>query len=304
MINIRTLKKSEWSEVSQIIFYATNTWYEKNGKSPVFVCAPNDLMFFCETYESIDPGCCLIAEIDNRIGACCFYHPKSTHYSLGIMCVHPDFFGKGLAKLLLNEIILKAQIAGLPIHLISSAQNIDSFSLYNKAGFIPVSIYQDMIISVPEDLFLIPESALLNVHKATESDIKEIVKLEYFLNGKDHSKDLQHIINSSSENWNCHIFKSNGKITGFLCSVNHPSSQIIGLGASKTSAEMDILIKSHLQYFKNLNVLVLVPSQDAFLKESLLKLKAKNIELHLTQVYSTKALPNVRGVILPTFLPE
>lgn len=91
MVATRPMKKNEWQTVGQLIFTATNTWYGKNGKATVFSCSPDDLQFFGETYENLDPDCCLVAEIDGQTGACCFYHPRPTHFTLGIMCVHPDF---------------------------------------------------------------------------------------------------------------------------------------------------------------------------------------------------------------------
>ena len=95
---IRSMKTSEWTEVAKLIFTSTYNWYENNGKAAVFNCSPEDLLFFCETYEALDPDCCLVAVVNNQVAASCFYQPRPTHYSLGIMCVHPGFYGRGLAK--------------------------------------------------------------------------------------------------------------------------------------------------------------------------------------------------------------
>ena len=304
MESIRTMKPKEWEEVGKLIYVATNTWYEQNGKSPVFSCEAADLRFFCEVYEGMDPGCCLVAEIDAQIAASCFYHPRPTHYSLGIMCVHPKFYGRGLAKKLLNEIIRLSSEANKPLNLISSAINLDSFSLYNKAGFAPISFYQDMIIPVPEEGFDFAINELACTRSATIADIPEMVKLEMDIHGQDHSKDFEYIINVSSGHWNCNVYEENGKILGFLCSVNHPSTKIIGLGAFRSESIALTLIKSHLNFYKAHSPLVIIPSSQRDLVKELLKLKARNVELHITQTIADNPTLPKNGFIIPTFMPE
>ena len=304
MEKIRPLKKNEWDELAYLIFTSTNTWYEVNGKSAVFNCAPSDLRFFCEVYEAMDPNCCLVIEIDGTIAASCFYHPRPTHFSLGIMCVHPDYYGRGLARLLLNEIIERAHKADKPLNLISSAMNLDSFSLYNKAGFIPKTFFQDMIIPVPEEGLNFSGKELSDCRKATFADIPAMVEVEKEIHGQDHGKDLQYIINDSTGVWNCYVFEKDNQIQGFLCSVNHASSKIIGLGAMKEHRSAAALIKSQLNHFKGENPLVIIPSKERELVQELLKLKARNVELHVSQTNSPDSAVPIKGLILPTFMPE
>ncbi|MCM8542351.1 MAG: GNAT family N-acetyltransferase [Lentisphaeraceae bacterium] len=304
MEKLRTMKPNEWDEVGQLIFTATNTWYEQNGKAAVFNCSPGDLSFFCKTYEDLDPDCCLVIEINGKISASCFYHPRPTHYSLGIMCVHPDYYGRGLARKLLTKIISLSKKAVKPLNLISSAQNIDSFSLYNKAGFVPLDVYLDMILPVPNSGFEFSEEQLSGIRPATFKDIPAMVLLEKEIHGQDHGKDLQYIINGSSVHWNCHVLEKDGNIQGFLCSVNHSSSKIIGLGAIYDSSDTLRLIKSHLNYFKGHSPLLLIPAREKLLVQELLKMKARNIELHITQVLSDTQATPVNGLTIPTFLPE
>jgi len=297
------MKSNEWSEVGELIFRTTNTWYEKNGKAPVFNCAPKDLRFFCEVYEALDPDCCLVVEIDKQIAASCFYHPRPSHYSLGIMCVDPQFYGRGLARKLLDEIIKLAQKANKTLHLISSAINLDSYSLYNKAGFVPKDLYQDMIIPVPGDGKSFEPGEIEGVRAATFKDIPAMVSLEKEIHGQDHGKDLQFIINDESGTWNCHVLEKDGALQGFLCRVNHPSSKIIGLGVSRNSQTALSLIKSHLDYYKGESPLVIVPVKETVLVQELLKMKARNVELHISQSIPFSASPK-NGFIMPTFMPE
>lgn len=301
---IRSMKTNEWGEVGKLIFASTNTWYEQNGKKPVFNCSPEDLSFFCEVYEALDPGCCLVAEIDGKIAASCFYHPRPSHYSLGIMCVHPNFYGRGLAGKILNKIIDLAMKANKPLNLISSAMNLDSYSLYNKAGFIPKDFYQDMIIPVPESGCQFSDEEPGTVRDATFKDIPAMVEVEKEIHGQDHGKDLQYIIKDSSGCWHCHIFENEGEIQGFLCSVKHASTNIIGLGAVRSASSTLPLIKSHLKYFKGQSPLIIVPAREKLIVQELLKMKARNVELHVTQSISKDPLQPVKGIVIPTFMPE
>ena len=300
---IRSMNPNEWDAVGKLIFTSTNTWYENNGKAAVFNCKAENLRFFCETYEALDPACCLVAEVNGEIAASCFYHPRPSHYSLGIMCVHPDYYGRGLARKLLNQIIGLAQKENKPINLISSAMNLDSYSLYNKAGFVPCEFYQDMIIPVAENGCDFSEEELTGVRTATFKDIPAMVELEMKIHGQDHGKDLQYIISDSTGTWNCHVIERENCISGFLCSVNHESTKIIGLGAFQEYKSAISLIKSHLNYYKGLNPLVIIPAKEKDLVQELLKMKAKNVELHISQSIPASESPS-NGLIMPTFMPE
>ena len=101
-------------------------------------------------YEDLDPGCCVVAEdtASGQLLGSCFYHPRETHVSLGIMNAHPDSFGRGVAGKLLRYIIDFADRQSKPVRLVSSAMNLDSFSLYNRNGFVPRKLFQDMFVPV------------------------------------------------------------------------------------------------------------------------------------------------------------
>src|SRR5256885_2186878 len=99
----------------------------------------------------LDPGCCIVAEHPEtgRLAGSCFYRARETHCSLGIMTVHPVYFGTGVGKALLAQILEYARTEEKPLRLVSSAVNLDSFSLYTRAGFVPRHAYQDMFLPVP-----------------------------------------------------------------------------------------------------------------------------------------------------------
>ena len=147
------MRQNEHHDVASLIRESTNCWYEANGKAPIFTGDPNATMLFCDVYEALDPGCCLLAigKETGQIAASCFYHPRSTHVSLGIMNVHPEHFGKGLARQLLERIVQLSDEENKPTRLVSSAMNLDSFSLYTRGGFVPRQIFQDMTLAVPDE---------------------------------------------------------------------------------------------------------------------------------------------------------
>jgi GNAT superfamily N-acetyltransferase len=299
---LRSMKSDEWTEVARMIHQATNHWYVQNGKAPVFNCEADDLLLFCEIYEAMDPGCCLVIEKDGVIAASCFYHPRETHYSLGIMCVHPDFAGYGFAGKLLKKIIARSEKEDLPLRLISSAQNLDSFSLYNKYGFSPEYVFQDMLVQVPESGFGFEND---HIRPAVLSDLDEMINLEMSLYSRERRKDYEYMIQDDSGVWNSHVYcGSDGSIEGFLFSVKHPSSNIIGPGVMQNPAVTAALIKSHLDYYRGMSPLVIIPSNSAELVQEMRTLKARNCELHITQVYKHAEVLPQKGVFLPSFLPE
>ena len=103
-MRIRELHSDEWMAVAELIHVSTNAWYEANLNRSIFQRDDaSGCLVFPEVYEALDPGCCLVAEEeDGRLMGSCFYHPRETHVSLGIMNAHPDFAGRGVARALLS----------------------------------------------------------------------------------------------------------------------------------------------------------------------------------------------------------
>lgn len=123
-----------------LIHSSTNQWYQENLNRGCFPDPdPLSCRIFPEIYEALDPGCCLIAEIEGEIAGSCFYHPRETHVSLGIMNAAPKFSGQRVARTLLDEVISRAE--GKPVRLVSSALNLDPYFLYTRKGFTLHSLY-------------------------------------------------------------------------------------------------------------------------------------------------------------------
>lgn len=97
---LRTATDRDRPALAALICDSTNAWYAKQGKPAIFPGGPATTTLFAEVYETLDPGCCVVAEdpVSGRLMGSCFFHPRPTHVALGIMNVHPDFFGAGVAR--------------------------------------------------------------------------------------------------------------------------------------------------------------------------------------------------------------
>src|SRR5580765_5925713 len=150
---LRAMTDADRLAVAELICVSTNQWYERHGRSAIFPKGASTTAVFADVYEALDPGCCVVAEdpANGRLVGSCFYHPRPTHVSLGIMNAHPDHAGRGIASALLRFITDFSDRERKPVRLVSSAINLDSFSLYNRAGFVPRCAYQDMYLPAAPD---------------------------------------------------------------------------------------------------------------------------------------------------------
>ena len=104
---VRKMAPTDRLEVAELIYFSTNLWYQVHGRQPVFTGGPGVAEVYFDVYEALDPGCGVVAVHDQtrRIIGSCFYHPRETHVSLGIMNSHPAYAGTGVARALLRWII-------------------------------------------------------------------------------------------------------------------------------------------------------------------------------------------------------
>ncbi len=305
VFDIRPMRRDEWEDVAELIHESTNAWYVANGKKPIFNGPPSDAMLFCEVYEALDPGHCLVAESssDHRIAASCFYHPRPTHLSLGIMNVHPDFFGQGLAGALLSRIIEFAKARELPVRLVSSAQNLDSFSLYTRKGFVPFLSFQDLYIEIPENGPDFAPSDQPFIEEASMKDLAEMVELERELSGIERSKDYAYFIANELGIWRTLTYRDeDSRLLGFLSSVNHPGSRMIGPGVARNEEIAVALLAKQLDGFRGCCPVFLLPVTASHAVRTAYSWGAKNCEIHFAQCLGRYQPP--KGVVFPTFMPE
>ena len=303
--NLRHATTADQDEIAELICISTNYWYRASGKPPIFNRGPETCRVFWDIYEAMDPGRCIVSQ-DPRTGrlmGSCFYHPRDTHYSLGIMNVHPNYFGRGVAGALLKFITDLADAAGEPIRLVSSAMNLDSFSLYTRAGFHPRAVYHDMII--PADrVAALPATDPSRTRLATIADIAAIAELEWKVSGIRREQDWRHMITNAAKVWEVWVSPAKGGgLDGALASINHPASNMLGPGIMTTDDTAAALIAAQLsRRGSGSPPLFLAPAARPGLIRQLYAWGAKNIELHLHQVRGD-AMP-FNGVAMQTFMPE
>ena len=302
---LRPMKTDEWDVVAELIHESTNSWYVASGKNPIFTGPTSDARLFCEVYEALDPGCCLLAVCpeSGKIAGSCFYHPRPTHVSLGIMNVHSDFFGKGIAGALLSWIIEFAEEKQLPVRLVSSAHNLDSFSLYTKKGFVPFLSFQDLFLEVPQDGLNIDFPENDGIREAEPGDVTEMVELERELVGIERAKDFSHFIENANGIWKTVTYRDeDGSLLGFLSSVNHPGSRMIGPGVARSEEVTTALLAAQLDFFRGLCPVFLLPVDAAHAVKTAYSWGARNCEIHFAQCLGEPQ--STKGVIMPTFMPE
>ena len=115
-MRLRPMELRDRAEVTELICVSTNTWYQLRGRQRIFPCGPESTAIFFDVYESLDAGCGVVAENpgNGRLMGSCFYHPREHHVSLGIMNVHPNYFGRGVARELLQYILDYADRGSYP----------------------------------------------------------------------------------------------------------------------------------------------------------------------------------------------
>ncbi len=304
-IILRPMEAADWSEVADLICISTNYWYQTHGMGKIFSAGPESARLFCEVYEALDPGCCILAvnPANGRMMGSCFYHPRATHVSLGIMNVHPNYFGHSVARKLLNFVIHFAEQAQQPLRLVSSALNLDSFSLYTRAGFVPHQAFQDMLIKVPERGLMHIAPGMENVRPATLADVDAIAALELELNHISRRQDYQHFIENKAGIWHVSVYENpQGSLDGFLASVQHPGSNMLGPGVMRTTAQAAALIQAELNQNRGRSPIFLVPVDQTELVQAMYRWGAQNYEIHFAQVRGEYRTPT--GIFMPSFMPE
>ncbi len=306
MFRLRQMKAADFDAVAELIFLSTNAWYIEHLGHPIFQCGSEDCRLFCEVYDDLDPGCGLVAEHSRTgfIAGSCFFHPRETHVSLGIMNVHPNYFGHGIAGRLLARIIDEAEGLDLPLRLVSSALNLDSYSLYNRHGFAPFCLYQDMLLNVPPDgLGGGGGEGLPEVREAGPSDIVAMGRLEFEISGISRERDYCYFVENGSGLWKTLVaVGEGGGIEGFLVSIDHPALRFIGPGVMRTEVATEALLRAQLDRFRGKAVVFLLPAGEKGLVSTAYGWGARNCELHLGQVRGV--VQPVSGIAMPTFLPE
>ena len=311
---LRTALPGDADGLAELIHRSTNAWYRGKFGYEVFACSPAEVRLFVDTYEALDPGRCLVIE-DVQAGVLagsCFVHPRATHISLGILNVDAAYTGRGIARRLVNAVTQQADAMGLPTRLVSSAMNLDSYSLYSRAGFVPYSFFQDMLIEAPLGLLTVKDPAARHARRCvtptTHADVPSLTELELACLGIQRPDDLAYFVDHASSGWQVLTARDEaGKVTGYLASIAQPACRIVGPGVSVDEPTMVALLAEQLERRAGETMLVVAPADRPGVVDQLYHWGARNCETHVAQcrpAAGSAIRPSVSGVFLPTFLPE
>ena len=301
-IQLQVAQAQDRSEIAALIHGSTNAWYRQHGMGDIFSAGAESCGLFVDVYQQLDAGHHWIAR-DEQGAICgsCFFHPRETHLGLGIMNVHPDYFGRGIARRLLAK---ADELAGdLPVRLLSSALNLDSYSLYQRGGFTPYALYQDMAIPVPSQGLALPRLTRGQVRAARLDDLPAILQLERELLGIERQRDIAYFLNDTSGLWRVAVWELDGRIGGYLASVAHPASRMLGPGCCHgEEIALELLGWMLDHHHRGATPVVLVPTPCSALSQAVLWWGGRICELHIAQVKGQAQPPG--GVVMPSFLPE
>ncbi len=303
-IEIRPMQAADRLEVAELICVSTNFWYRVHGHGPFFSRSVDADVFF-DVYEALDPGCGLVAvsRHSGRLAGSCFVHPRATHISLGIMNVHPNHFGCGVGRELLDSVVAWADREQKPLRLVSSAMNLDSYSLYTRAGFVPRAAFQDMVIDVPPEGLdhTVPNADA--VREATPGDVEAMTDLEMELVGICRDKDFRHFLENREGFWHVSVAEGpRGGLDGFLVSSAHRGINMIGPGVMRTPREAAALLLAELNRQRGRHPIFVLPVDSTPLVQQAYTWGARNCEIHFAQCLGPWRPP--AGVVLPAYLPE
>jgi GNAT superfamily N-acetyltransferase len=303
---LRAMDDHDRAEVAELVCASMNVWDILHGYAPGrFTGGPAQTAVFADVYERLDPGHCVVAEdsTTGRLLGSCFYRGRETHVSLGIMNVHPNHFGKGVARALLEHVIAFQEQQGVPLRLVSSVMNLESFSLYTRSGFVPRLLYQDLVLQVPEGGLGVEVDGAANVRDATQADVEALADLELEVSGIARRKDYRFFVENEDGNWSMSVYESRaGRIEGYLASIGHPLFLEIGPGVARHERVGAALLVRELDRNRGRWPFFLLPVECTELVRLAYRLGGRNVEMHAAQVRG-EAAP-FRGVSFPTFMPE
>lgn len=302
---VRHMRDRDKWPVAKIICLSTSTWYQTHNMGMRFTGGPKTTEFFYDIYHTLPGSYGIVADDDvsHDVLGSCFVHERPTHMSLGIMNVHPSFANRGIASALLRTIIAQAKKIEKPLRLVSSALNLDSFSLYNKQGFVPYCVYQDMEFTVPQGGYEVTLPATPRTRPGTLADLDEIVSLEREVSGIERPGDYEHFLTNPDGCWHVSVCDSmDGGIDAVMVSVNNPATTMLGPGCARDAESGMAVLLAELNRFPNHAIVGLIPCACREMVDLGYHLGAKNKEVHFAQIIGD--IPQIKGWAFPTFMPE
>jgi GNAT superfamily N-acetyltransferase len=304
---LRAMAPDDCAELAELIYASINVWYRDNGHPEIrFQGGPRIAEAFYETYGDLNPGGHVVAvnPETGRLMGSCFFHPRPTHVGLGIMNVHPNYFGTGVGRALLDYVCEFTDSNGYrALRLTSSGLNLDSFSLYTRAGFVPRLAYQDMWIAVPEGGLGTSPAGVERVRDAEPGDAEAMERLELEIAGVSRGPDYAYTIENARRFWHAFALEGpGGGLDGYLICSGHQAMNILGPLVARTEDDALALLARGFDLYPGRTPLALVPVERRRIVEQMYAWGARNSELHFCQVRGE--FQSFTGVSMPTFMLE
>jgi hypothetical protein len=141
------------------------------------------------------------------------------------------------------------------------------------------------------------------VRLARADEAARIADLEYELQGIRREKDYRFFLENRLGDWRvCVLEDGSGRLLGALVFSLHPHWGMVGPGVARDADVALGLLWSGLGERRGRDTVVLAPSAETSLIQTLYAWGGRNIELHTAQVLGP--LLSAKGVAFPTFLPE
>ena len=304
-VTLGTLEPTDDDAVARLLQRSLYDWYERRLRQGArFGTDPAPFRIFPRVYRRLDPGREIAArDAGGRLVGVCFVHPRETHHAIGIVATDPDVAGRGVARLMVEEALRRADRARLPTRLVSSLLNLDSFSLYSRLGFMPRAIYQDLEIAVPAGGMTRPQPAVgATIRLATPADAHDLADLEHALAGIRRLPDVEFLLDPAS-GWRVWLAAdAGGRSVGFLAGSMNPEFSMLGPGVAADEEVAAALIWNGLHAAAGRTMVFLVPAAAPRLVHAAYGWGARTVELHVAQARGET--PAGSGIMMPTFLPE
>ena len=141
------------------------------------------------------------------------------------------------------------------------------------------------------------------VREARLADVERLVELEEQVSGIRRGKDFRYFIENMRGIWHVSVLEDGGGgIEGFLCSVNHPASNMLGPGVMRSDEAAVKLIAAELNQHKGRSPVFLIPADRGELVRRVYEMGGRNCEIHFAQCRGNYS--PAQGVVMPTFMPE
>ena len=305
---LRPLVPADHEAAARLLHGSLVSWYQRRlGQGARFSDRHEPFRWFPEVYAALDPGQAVAAadaDSGDLLGVC-FVHPRETHVAIGIVATAPGAQGRGVARAMLAPVVDDARRCGLPVRLVSSLLNLDSFSLYSRLGFVPHTFYQDLALNVPvEGLAAAPPPGGDRVRRVTDvAEAARLADFEQAWQGIRRERDYEFFLRDQGGAWNVWALEdAAGSLDGFLVASQHPSCVMPGPGVARDEAAAVALLWRALDAMRGLSPVFLVPCAASQLVRQCYAWGARNVELHAAQALGPVA--PARGIAFPTFLPE